>query len=347
MNEIRAHFLAQAKACDNLGSPFTARLCRILAQRLDESTRTGRAVLRWPGDVRADAVSLRLCGALHGLVLTGADPGLTASYPPHEADDDRIAAAVTKAIRRFDDRLLAGLASAPQTNEIARSALLLPGLLVIARESGLPLDLCEIGASAGLNLLFDRFHYRYGDAEWGDAQSSVRLAPDVRGMPPPLGGRLQIRSRAGCDIAPIDIGDPAARLRLRSYVWADQAARLARLDAALAIAAAFPPRLVKADAADFVAGALAARSAGGGFVLGHSIMWQYLPDATKAAIAARMEEAGNAATKAAPVFWLRMEPLSTRDPFATLSLTQWPGMETRHLARCDYHGRWIEWIDQP
>jgi hypothetical protein len=146
-------------------------------------------------------------------------------------------------------------------------------------------------------------------------------------------------------------------LRLRSYVWADQAARLARLDAALAIAAQFPPQLVKADAADFVAQALAGRTAGGSFVLGHSIMWQYLPDAARAAITAHMEEAGAAATPAAPVFWLRMEPLSSGGPFATLSLTQWSGIRgpgtsrqggvTRRLARCDYHGRWIEWIDQP
>jgi hypothetical protein len=347
MDEIRAHFLAQAKACDGLGSPFTARLCRILAQHLDEGTRTGRTVLGWPGDVRADAVSLRLCGGLHQLMLTGADAGLAAVYPPHDVGDDEIATAVTSAMRRFDDRLAACLASAPQTNEIARSAMLLPGLLTIARESGLPLDLCEVGASAGLNLLFDRFHYRYRDEEWGDPDSPVRLAPDVRGTVPPLGGTLTVRSRAGCDIAPIDSGDPAARLRLRSYVWADQAARLARLDAALAIAAEFPPRLVKAEAAGFVAEALADRSAGGSFVLGHSIMWQYLPDAARAAITALMEQAGAAATPAAPVFWLRLEPLSASDPFATLSLTRWPGGDTRRLARCDYHGRWVEWTDQP
>lgn len=347
MNEVPAHFLAQARACDGLGSPFTARLCRILARQLDESTHTGKAVLSWRGDMRADAVSLRLCGALHALVLTGADAELTACYPPNEADDDTIAMAVADAIRRFDDRLVAGLANAPQTNEIARSAMLLPGLMAIARKSGLPLDLCEIGASAGLNLLFDQFHYRYDDMEWGNAASPVRLTPDVRGMAPPLGGALAVRSRVGCDIAAIDVNDPEARLRLRSYVWADQAARLARLDAALAIAAAFQPRLVKADAVDFLAEALAARPGDGGFVLTHSIMWQYLPDATKAAIEAQMERAGATATHAAPVFWLRMEPLSISDPFATLSLTLWPGGETDHLARCDYHGRWIEWLGQP
>jgi hypothetical protein len=347
MDEIRAHFRMQAEACDRLGSPFTAKVCRILARQLDETTRTGKTVLRWPGDVHADAVSLRLCGALHELVLADADAGLAACYPPNEVDEDAIAATLAKAIPCFDDRLAAGLANPPQTNEIARSALLLPGLLMIARESGLLLDLREIGSSAGLNLLFDRFHYRYGDTGWGDPDSLVRLTPEIRGKAPPLGGALSVRSRSGCDIAPLDIADPAARLRLRSYVWADQAARLARLDAALAIAAESAPRLVQMDAAGFVAEALAERTAGGSFVLCHSIMWQYLPETTKAAIAGLMKDVGATATTIAPVHWLRVEPLSAGDAFATLSLTQWPGGETRHLARCDYHGRWIEWLGQP
>ncbi|TIP80037.1 MAG: DUF2332 domain-containing protein, partial [Mesorhizobium sp.] len=212
------------------------------------------------------------------------------------------------------------------------------------RETGLPLDLCEIGASAGLNLLFDSFHYRYGDAEWGDPASPVRLAPEVRGLPVPLGGAIDVRHRAGCDIAPVDVADAAARLRLRSYVWADQAARLARFDAALSLAEKFPPLLVEADAADFVEKALAARQQGGAFVLYHSIMWQYLPRATKDAIIATLEQAGRQATVAAPIARLRMEPRDPTKEWAVLSLTLWPGGETRRLAHCDYHGRWIEWI---
>ncbi|TIS58619.1 DUF2332 family protein [Mesorhizobium sp.] len=341
---IRSHFLGQAKACDVLGSPFTARLCRVLARTLDASTKTGRAILGWPRNARADAVALRLCGALHALVLTGADDGLAGVYPPNDSSEDQIAAVLATAIARSDARIVAGLGNAPQTNEIARSAMLLPGLLTVAREADLPLDLCEIGASAGLNLLFDRFHYRYGDAEWGDAASPVRLMPEVRGNLVALEGALAVRHRVGCDIAPIDIADTAARLRVRSYVWADQTARLARLDAALSIAEQFAPSLVKADAADFVEKALARREGGSNFVLYHSVMWQYLPEPTKAAITARLERAGSSATSRMPVAWLRMEPLAINDPFATLSLTRWPGGATRHLARCDYHGRWIEWI---
>lgn len=69
-----------------------------------------------------------------------------------------------------------------------------------------------------------------------------------------------------------------------------------------------------------------------------------MPQATRSEIVAVLDEAGTEATADAPIAWLRMEPLSTSDPCATLSLTMWPGGETRHLAKCDYHGRWIEWL---
>jgi hypothetical protein len=343
-NIIRQHFVHQAASCETLGSPFTARLCRALAECLNETTRTGRKVLHWAGNTREDALALRFCGALHALVLAGRDAELAAVYPPQEATESDVRTALQNAIARHDLELSASIESAPQTNEIARSAILLPGFLEIAGETALPLALHEIGSSAGLNLLFDRFHYRYGDAEWGDAASPVRLAPEVRGNPVPVHAKLEILERAGSDIAPVDIATAEDRMRLRSYIWADQAIRLQRLDAALSLAAIQPFKLIKADAAAFVRQSLASQRSGATYVLFHSIMWQYLPEDTKASIAADLRNAGEAAPADAPIAWLRMEPLSTTDKYATLSLTLWPGGETRRLARCDYHGRWIEWL---
>lgn len=340
---IRAHFESQATACDDLGSPFTARLCRLLARILDRSTVTGMAALEWQGNPRADALALRLCGGLHGLVLSGADEDLAGVYPPAEPDDGRFSQTVEAAIRRNEEELVRALDNAPQTNEVGRSAMLLPGFLAIARRHDLPLAVGEIGASAGLNLNFDHFRYSYGASAWGDPASPVMLEPELRGAVPPLDGHLRIISRHGCDIAPIDLGDPARRLRLRSYVWPDQALRRQRQDAAIALALEHPVPLERADAADFVRARLAARPSGEVFVLFHTIMWQYMPRATKDAILAALDEAGARATADRPVARLRMEPRDPNDPFATLSLTTWPGGQTERLARCDYHGRWIEW----
>jgi hypothetical protein len=341
---VREHFRGQAMASDTLGSPFTARLCRALADILDRSTLTGTHTLDWDGDPRVDALSLRFCGGLHAIVLSGDDPQLAAAYPPRAADEETLRRVLPGAIARNDERLAASLASAPQTNETARSGMLLPGFLLIARETGLPLALYEIGSSAGLNLLFDRFHYRYGAAAWGDPASPVLLQPEVRGAAIPMDGVANVMSRKGSDIAPVYVRDAADRLRLRSYIWPDQAARLERLDAAIALAAAMPFELERTDAAAFVAKNLATRAQGSVFVLLHTIVWQYMPRASKDAILATLQEAGRQATADAPIARLRMEPGDPANNWAVLSLTLWPGGETRRLANCDYHGRWIEWI---
>ncbi|TWG97075.1 uncharacterized protein DUF2332, partial [Mesorhizobium sp. J18] len=204
-DNVRDHFRRQAAACERLGSPFTARLCRLLARDLNETSETGHRVLNWPGNFRDDAVALRLCGAFHAVVLSGADEDLASAYPSNQADDERLAAAIAGALKRHDLRLRAGLDSPPQTNEIARAGMLLPGFITIGRETGLPLAIREIGSSAGLNLLFDRFRYDYGEIGWGDEASPVRLKPELRGEPPPLGGFLDVASRKGCDIAPVEI----------------------------------------------------------------------------------------------------------------------------------------------
>lgn len=343
---LRDHFAAQAAACERLGSPFTAWLCRHFAARLDAASEPGRRVLAWPRDPGADALALRLCGALHALVLAGADAELAAVYPPREASEAARGAAIDHALLRHGERIAAFLDSPPQTNEVARATMLLPGLLHVARLTGRPLHLCEIGASAGLNLNLDRFFYAYGAKSWGEAGSAVQLAPEVRGAPPPLDGGLDITGRAACDRAPVDLDDAAARLRLTAYVWPDQPARLQRLDAAIGIARRAGTRVEAEDAASFVRGELASRPANAAFVLFHSIMWQYMPVATQAAISDALAEAGSKASAPAPVAHLRMEPLEGATGHATLSLTLWPGGVTRHLARCDFHGRWIEWTGE-
>lgn len=341
--DIAAHFEAQADACERLGSPFTARLCRLLVGIVDDTTETGRRIIEWPGNPAADALALRVCGGLHRLVLEKADNALVAAYPPHACNDATLLEAVASALRQHDTALFAALDSAPQTNEIARSAMLVPGFLAVARAMELPLALCEIGSSGGLNLLFDHYFYRYGDQSWGDDASPVKITPERRSDTLPLDGTLGIVSRHGCDIAPIDVARRDGQLRLRSYIWADQTTRLERLNGAIALAGQHAFSLEEADAGDFVKRQIALRPKDAAFVLFHSIMWQYLPRETKNAILATLEAEGAKASLRAPVAHLRMEPLGPTDGWATLSLTIWPGGETRHLAKCDFHGRWIAW----
>ncbi len=171
----REHFRTQAGHCERLGSPFTALLCRTLAERLDATSAFGQRALSWPLQTLAgDLLALRCCGALHYHVRREPHSELAQVYPPHPAPDaDALWDAVRAAIAAHDAALTQFLDTPPQTNEVSRTGVLLGGLLHVAGRWRMPLSLMEIGASAGLNLNLDRFAYDLGHGRhWGDADST-------------------------------------------------------------------------------------------------------------------------------------------------------------------------------
>ncbi|NNE22730.1 MAG: DUF2332 family protein, partial [Rhizobiales bacterium] len=251
---VRHSFAQQAEWCAKLGSMFTSRLVEGLGQQLDRNTATGQKVLNWPGppDALGDAVALRLAGGLHGLARRGRLPGLAQLYPPNPLPQTQILTrAALDAIGEADAEIVEWLEFPPQTNEVARSAILYPGLMRVAHETGLPLSLFEVGASAGLNLFPDKFLYRMSDMVFGQPGSPVILLPQWSGALP-VGPQPEIVSRRGCDRAPLSVADAAHRERLVAYVWPDQPDRIARVEGAIEIARPSPPRIDAADAADWV-----------------------------------------------------------------------------------------------
>lgn len=341
-------FREQVRWCDRLGSPFTARLLEWLADDWLAGGPTRALLPSWQGGApKEDLVPLRLAGGLHALALAGRPAALAAAYPPAAAGFD--VAVMAPLLRRLlvDEaaHLRAFLASAPQTNEVMRSAVLLGGYAAVAEATQLPLALREIGASAGLNLLWDRFGYALGAQRWGDAASPVQLVADWRGAAPVLPATIAVADRRGNDLQPIDLRDDAAVLRLRSYVWPDQRQRAARLDGAIALAHDAPPTVESGDAAGWVERELAAPRDGVATVLVHSVVWQYLPVATRQRIEAALDAAAGRATPGAPLAWLRMEFYAPGAP-AELRLTLWPGGRERVLARAHPHGEWAEWLQE-
>lgn len=343
---VRAAFASQSEHCRRLGSPFTSLLTGIAAERLDRSTPIGRRILDWEGDPDAlhDSVPLRFCGGLNGLVRAGAAPSLAPLYPPGAmpAADD-LWAAVASVMTDRASELDGWLDGPPQTNEVARSGGLGGGFATVAAETGLPLALYELGASAGLNLLPDRYDLRLGTRRYGDPASPVRLEPAWTGGDPPEVA-IRIASRRGVDRSPLDVGDPADRERLLAYIWPDQAERVARLEGALAIAAANPPSLDREDAASWVEREIEMTEppAGCARVVFHSIAFQYFPADTQDRIAASLGRTGATATTDRPLAWLRYEA-DEAGSLPTLRLRTWPG-EDRLLARVDPHGRQVEWL---
>jgi hypothetical protein len=228
-----------------------------------------------------------------------------------------------------------------QTNEVRRSRALLGGFLHIARESRLPLSLLEVGASAGLDLRWDHFRYEIGGQAWGDPASPVCLRNGFEGAFPSLNVRADVIARRGCDARPIDPLTSEGRLTLLSYIWADQIERIARLEAAIKVAARVPAQLDRADAAEWLEARLREDVPGVARIVYHSIVLQYLTDEGRERLRRVIREAGDQATRTAPLAWLRMEPSGDH---ADVCLTVWPEGEERLLARAGYHGEIVQWL---
>jgi hypothetical protein len=347
---IVEQFLTQARGSPPLGSPFIGTLCNLLAERLDRSSGFGRRILDWPSDPHKDALALRSCGAIHALARSGRDPDLRAAYPPAPTDVDQLWSAIAAAITREDAFLTAFLDSPPQTNEVARSALILGGALHAAARTGLPLSLYEIGASASLNLAFDKYRYDLGNGNaWGDAGAPLTIRSEWRGTLPPLDAPLAVVSRAGCDRNPLDAANPTDADRLMAYIWPDQLYRLERTEAALKLAAAEGRKAERIDAADWVEREFSKPQPSGTCrFLFHTIVFQYLPPEGQARIEAALSAAGASATDDTPVAHFTFETDYNPDGHnvgAPMTLRIWPGGETLNLGRGDYHGRWAEWAE--
>ncbi|HHG90121.1 MAG TPA: DUF2332 domain-containing protein [Devosia sp.] len=348
---IRDSFAVQAHWCSKLGSPFTAQLLKGLGENLNDATRTGRTVLHWKGqaDAMGDALALRLAGALHGLVRAGKVQELASFYPPNPVPSKgELADAAMTAIAERDEEVFQWLAFAPQTNEVARSGILYPGMRLIAQKTGLPLSLFELGASAGLNLIPDRFAYGLGGKKFGQTGSPVLLAPHWCG-PDPKGSEPEIVVRRGCDTNPLDISNPAQRARLMAYIWPDQLQRLDRAKQAIMLAQENRPEIEKADAAHWVEENIShARETGVTLVLFHSIAFQYFKPQVQLRIKRHMERTGARATPDAPLAWLAFEQGQGQSPGLTLRLwgtERRSDEQVRLLAKSNNaHCHKIEWL---
>lgn len=335
----------QARHAEEAGAPITGRIIRAEAAIIAADTQTGQRMADWPGLSLEDAMPLRVAGALHFLHLTGATDALAPVYAGEVTDQAAVDALVAEVAQAFDAALLPWLDGPPQTNEAGRSASVMAGLLWLGEHVSRRFELIEIGASAGINTMMGRYGYDLGGVKAGVADSLMQIIPEWHGSPPPA-GPIEIVSVKGCDIAPVDLSDPAQAQRLKAYIWADATERMARMEVAIALATAQRPDLVQMDAAAFVAERLSADQAEGVTrVLFHTVMWQYLPQATRDAIRTMMEKAGAQATPERPLAWLRVE--TNRTTFRhELTVKYWPGRgEVALLAEAHPHGAWVRWLD--
>ncbi len=191
-----------------------------------------------------------LLAAVHYLLLSGLQHPLADVYAGRsDGDPGPLFMDVCLGHREAIVKLLATRHT--NTNEVGRSALLGPALTEVASRLGQPIGLVDVGCSAGLNLLCDRYLIDYGPAGvTGPAEAGVRLSCQVVRGSPPIAGRLPpILARVGLDRDPVDLRDDDSVRWQLACVW-PETARLARTRMALEQARDARLHIVRGDAVD-------------------------------------------------------------------------------------------------
>jgi hypothetical protein len=318
----------------------------LLAHTADDIVAGGPAweVLRGrEDDPRGSALALRFMGAVHRLVLRGEAPELAPFYRSVGGSEGPEGAwePFRHVLESHVDALREGVTRPVQTNEVGRAGALVGGFLSVAERFGLPLRVLELGASAGLNLRWDHFHYEARGERWGPADSPVRLCDFDTPPIPPFAVEATVAERRGCDKNPLDPTSDEDRVTLLSFVWCDQAWRVRRLRAAFEVAAQVPSAVDRANAPEWLELQLDKDSNGVATVVFHSIFMQYMTEADRTKTFGLLENSGAEATSATPLAWLRMEPAGDH---ADVHLTMWPDGEEQLLAHSGYHGAQVRWI---
>jgi hypothetical protein len=222
--------------------------------------------------------------------------------------------------------------------------MLLPCFLDVARVTGADaFDLIELGSSAGLNLVWDRYRYRYANGGWGPAEAALELGGDERGLVPRglLALRPRVRRRIGIERDPIDVTRDEDALLLKSFVWADQHPRLDRLDRAIEALRRDPPELVRGDFVELLPDVLATTDGDGLTLVFQTASLGYGPPDARKRVGATLAEAGRNRRLA---YVSSGRPLDRSDHYYGLWVTVWPGGEARVAAHAGFHGQWLEWL---
>jgi hypothetical protein len=259
---------------------------------------------------------LRLLGGLHYLVLGG------------EASWDDPLDAHLDFLREFVR------SQGVQTNEVQRSWILLPCFLRAAELLGAEeLDVVELGPSAGLNLVWDRYRCEYAEGAWGPEDSPLRLSGEERS---PIPARLldrvpRVRRRVGIDRAPVDVTTDAGARLLQCFVWAGQDERLERLRRAIDVVRASPPELVRGDIGAALPHVLEDRPT----IVFQTAVFGYVPDETVQAVRETLSEPRELA-------FVSAGGGRSDEPAWGLRIFR-PGHEREFVGHADFHGAWLDY----
>lgn len=236
-----------------------------------------------------------------------------------------------------------------QTNEVTRCANLLPAFSLAYQRGGYqPLHMLEIGCSAGLNLLWHQYQYRYGSIVVGDPTSPVQITCEIQGGSlPPLPEKLpHVANCQGIELCPRDIGDAEDMRWVRAAIWPEEVGRHRLLDAAIAFARQEGVSLHKGDACDLLPKLLATISDDQTAVVWSSFAVNQGPIEVKECIDSQIVEASHRI----PIYRVSLEFALEKQAGPRLELSEYQGgrlVKQETLARCAVHGERMTWLFEP
>ena len=338
---------AQVAVAQAVGSRFYERLLELMREDAAADGPTRAALAGHEHDRVDEWDGFRLLCGVHRMVLGGEADDLRAHFPSTGGDGDADAAwpAIRRLIAAGSPDLVEALAHPLQTNAPSRAKALVGAFCCVAQQTGRPLRLLELGASAGLNLRLDKFRYEQDGVAFGPADSPVRFVDFLIGGMPPLGHGFEVVDRTGCDLHPIDATTADGRLTLLACVFPDESERFGLLDRAIEVARATPAVVDRDDLASWVAAALAESRPGVTTVVYHTIVWPYLADDIRASAESAINAAGARATGDAPLALVAFEGAADDPARVETHLTLWPGGDRRLLALAGQHPTTVTWVD--
>lgn len=313
------------------GSPLYMRLMEVIA--------SDGELMRVLNEIRHDPAPNVLLAGVQYLLMGDPSADLAAFYP-NLAKGPAPMPGVEAAFRHFvleheQELVQIGRTRFTQTNEVRRCAALLPAIWETPADE---FHLVDVGTSAGLNLMIDRYRYRWDSVEWG-SQSPVVLESTVRGRSPEP-RPITILSRTGLDLNPMDPADPDDRAWLESLIWPEQADRRRRLRAALEISRGEKVELIAGDAVHTL-GATLKRLPDQPVVVMHSFALNQFSTEQRQAIDDQLGQA----RVTRPVWRVAMELLDWGDEAPKLTIDDGSGPEL--IGQGHPHGEWVEIYARP
>ena len=290
--------------------------------------------------------------AVRYLLLDGLDHPLGAVYRGESAADS--GPLFIDVCRRHTRPLMEVMATRrTQTNDCGRSALIGPALTWVSRRRPGPYCLVDVGASAGINLLCDRYLLDYGaHGTTGPIDSSVHVECDVIGGAPPIAERLpDLGERIGVDLSPVDLTDPSDARWLLACVWPDTG-RADRVEASIRLVQQDPPRLVAGRANEVLPAVFDGLPAATTAIVMTTWAFAYFSTEERPAFV----ELLRAESDRRPVIWISAEnvgvvealgaagpELATHDVLGALFFDH-DIIGAQPLAHVHGHGNWINWL---